>query len=129
MDCQIAPISPKLCATMPGSGPQLPCVFSEAARHYTAIPCSDIHCIAGIRLHRWHLLHQNQQLYLLRGVVLGCLTLYLAVQATLKPLDVQQTKDIETTVAGIRADKVKEKTAADAAKKGECLMPLHCMSA
>ena len=41
------------------------------------------------------------------------------VQATLKPLDVQQTKDIETTVAGIRADKVKEKTASDAAKKGE----------
>lgn len=38
-------------------------------------------------------------------------------KATLKPLDVQQTKDIETTVAGIRADKVKEKTASDAAKK------------
>ena len=41
------------------------------------------------------------------------------LQATLKPLDVQQTKDIETAVAGIRADKVKEKTASDAAKKGE----------
>lgn len=42
------------------------------------------------------------------------------VQNVLKPLDVQQTKDLETTVAGIRADKVKEKTASDAAKKGEC---------
>jgi len=40
----------------------------------------------------------------------------------LKPLDVQQTKDIETAVAGIRAEKLKEKAAADAAKKGE---PLH----
>lgn len=39
----------------------------------------------------------------------------------LKPLDVQQTKDIETAVAGIRAEKLKEKTAADAAKKGELL--------
>ena len=43
------------------------------------------------------------------------------VQAVLKPLDVQQTKDLETTVAGLRADKMKEKTAADAAKKGERL--------
>lgn len=42
-----------------------------------------------------------------------------AVQATLKPLDVQETKDIETTVAGIRSDKLREKTASDAAKKGE----------
>ena len=42
-----------------------------------------------------------------------------AVQAMLKPLDVQETKDIETTVAGIRSDKLKEKTASDAAKKGE----------
>ena len=41
------------------------------------------------------------------------------LQGTLKPLDVQQTKDLETAVAGIRADKVKEKTASDAAKKGE----------
>ena len=39
----------------------------------------------------------------------------------LKPLDMQQTKDIETAVAGIRADKLKEKTAADAAKKGALL--------
>lgn len=39
-------------------------------------------------------------------------------KAALKPLDVQQTRDIETTVAGIRADKLKEKTAAEAAKKG-----------
>ena len=39
-------------------------------------------------------------------------------KAALKPLDLQQTKDIETAVAGIRADKLKEKTAADAAKKG-----------
>ena len=57
----------------------------------------------------------------------------------LKPLDVQQTKDLETTVAGIRADKVKEKTASDAAKKGEsnptngekplgfCMLPLSIM--
>ena len=43
------------------------------------------------------------------------------MQAVLKPLDVQQTKDLETTVAGLRADKMKEKTAADAAKKGERL--------
>ena len=43
------------------------------------------------------------------------------MQAVLKPLDVQQTKDLETTVAGLRADKTKEKTAADAAKKGERL--------
>ena len=43
------------------------------------------------------------------------------MQAILKPLDVQQTKDLETTVAGLRADKMKEKTAADAAKKGERL--------
>ena len=41
------------------------------------------------------------------------------MQAVLKPLDVQQTKDLETTVAGLRADKMKEKTAVDAAKKGE----------
>ena len=48
------------------------------------------------------------------------------VKAALKPLDLQQTKDIETAIAGIRSDKVKEKAAADAAKKGACLslMPL-----
>ena len=45
----------------------------------------------------------------------------LPVQAVLKPPDAQQTKDLETTVAGLRADKMKEKTAADAAKKGERL--------
>lgn len=50
------------------------------------------------------------------------------MQATLKPLDVQQTKDIETAVAGIRADKVKEKTASDAAKKGEHLAMLRIAS-
>lgn len=44
------------------------------------------------------------------------------MQATLKPLEVQETKDIETTVAGIRSDKLKEKTASDAAKKGETLL-------
>jgi hypothetical protein len=37
----------------------------------------------------------------------------------LKPLDVQQTKDIETAIAGIRSDKLKEKAAADAAKKSK----------
>jgi len=47
------------------------------------------------------------------------LNLIACLQNVLKPLDVQQTKDLETTVAGIRADKVKEKTASDAAKKGE----------
>ncbi len=31
----------------------------------------------------------------------------------------QETKDIETTVAGIRSDKLKEKAVSDAAKKGE----------
>ncbi len=46
------------------------------------------------------------------------LKLLACLQNVLKPLDVQQTKDLETTVAGIRADKVKEKTASDAAKKG-----------
>ena len=51
-------------------------------------------------------------------VVCG-VTMRVCLQGTLKPLDVQQTKDLETTVAGIRADKVKEKTASDAAKKGE----------
>jgi hypothetical protein len=43
------------------------------------------------------------------------------VKAALRPLDLQQTKDIETAIAGIRADKLKEKTAADAAKKGAAL--------
>lgn len=38
-------------------------------------------------------------------------------KAAIKPLDLQQTKDIETAVAGMRSDKVKEKAAADAAKK------------
>lgn len=41
----------------------------------------------------------------------------------LKPLDMQQTKDIETAIAGARADKLKEKTAADAAKKGDIPYP------
>ena len=40
----------------------------------------------------------------------------------------QQTKDLETTVAGIRADKVKEKTASDAAKKGELPAMLRMLS-
>ena len=48
----------------------------------------------------------------------GCWGLFQVTKAALKPLDLQQTKDIETAVAGIRADKLKEKTAADAAKKG-----------
>ena len=57
-----------------------------------------------------------------------------SAQAVLKPLDVQQTKDLETTVAGLRADKMKEKTTADAAKKGAhlcqcCSQGLPCGAA
>lgn len=56
---------------------------------------------------------------------------YLFMQVTkmaLKPLDLQQTKDIETAVAGIRADKLKEKAAADAAKKGAPLAPARLVA-
>ncbi len=44
------------------------------------------------------------------------------VKNAVKPLDLQQTKDIETAVAGMRSDKLKEKAAADAAKKCEALL-------
>ena len=40
------------------------------------------------------------------------------VKAALGPMDVQQAKDVEVCLAGVRADKVKEETAAKAAKKG-----------
>lgn len=43
------------------------------------------------------------------------------VKAALGPMDVPQAKDIETCLAGVRADKVKEETAAKAAKKGALL--------
>ncbi|KAK9831396.1 hypothetical protein WJX81_000730 [Elliptochloris bilobata] len=39
------------------------------------------------------------------------------VKAALGPMDVQQAKDMEVCLAGVRADKVKEETAAKAAKK------------
>ena len=44
------------------------------------------------------------------------------VKAALGPMDVQQAKDVEVTLAGVRADKVKEETAAKAAKKGAGLL-------
>ena len=44
------------------------------------------------------------------------------VKAALGPMDVQQAKDVEVCLAGVRADKVKEETAAKAAKKGIALL-------
>ena len=44
------------------------------------------------------------------------------VKAALGPMDVQQAKDVEVCLAGVRADKVKEETAAKAAKKGTGLL-------
>ena len=44
------------------------------------------------------------------------------VKAALGPMDVQQAKDVEVCLAGLRADKVKEETAAKAAKKGATLL-------
>ena len=51
------------------------------------------------------------------------------LKAALGPVDVPQAKDIETCLAGVRADKVKEETAAKAAKKGAllCSCPLPVM--
>jgi hypothetical protein len=45
------------------------------------------------------------------------------MKGAVRPLDMQQTKDIETAVAGMRSEKLKEKAAAEAAKK--CEPPLH----
>ena len=40
------------------------------------------------------------------------------VRAALGPVDVQTAKDVETCLAGVRSDKVKEEAAAKLAKKG-----------
>ena len=47
------------------------------------------------------------------------------VKAALGPMDVQQAKDVEVCLAGVRADKVKEETAAKAAKKGAACSALY----
>lgn len=49
------------------------------------------------------------------------------VKAALGPMDVQQAKDVEVCLAGVRADKVKEETAAKAAKKGPPLL-ITCLN-
>lgn len=56
------------------------------------------------------------------------------VKQSLAPLSVQETKDVETCVAGVRSDKLKSETAAKAAaaksaqscrcRKGSAYMPL-----
>jgi len=46
------------------------------------------------------------------------------VRAALGPVDVQTAKDVETCLAGVRSDKVKEEAAAKLAKKG-VPPPLH----
>ena len=77
-----------------------------------------IHASSWAAPHEWKVLAEGLPLSTICHMHDGCWGLFQVTKAALKPLDLQQTKDIETAVAGIRADKLKEKTAADAAKKG-----------